>query len=142
MQFPYRAEVHSEIETEQIAKKFSDELKGGEVISLVGELGAGKTFFIKKALSNFGISWVNSPSFAIVNEYRNSFKFYHIDFYRVKSARELFDIGIYDYLNDKESIAFIEWGNLFANILPKERIEIQIKIVSNHSREIAIEKYK
>ena len=89
MVFPFQVIVSSESETENIAKAFSRELKGGEVIVLIGELGAGKTFFVKKTLENFNINWVNSPSFAIANEYDNSFKFIHIDFYRLKTAREL-----------------------------------------------------
>ena len=98
-------------------------------------------FFVKKTLTNFGITWVNSPSFAIVNEYKNSFKFYHIDFYRLKSSKELFDIGFNDYLNDKEAIVFIEWGNLFPQVLPKKRIEITLKMNSANTREILITKY-
>ena len=112
MEFPFKAVVESESETETIAKSFAAVLTGGEVVVLSGELGAGKTFFVKKTLINYGITWVNSPSFAIVNEYKNSFKFYHIDFYRLKSIKELFNIGFDDYLNDKDAIVFIEWGNL------------------------------
>jgi tRNA threonylcarbamoyladenosine biosynthesis protein TsaE len=131
----------SEEETEVIAKSFAAKLKNGEVVVLSGELGAGKTFFVKKTLTNFGITWANSPSFAIVNEYKNSHKFYHIDFYRIKSIRELIDIGFEDYLNDDEAIIFIEWGNLFPQILPEKRIEVSIEIKSDNSREIVITKY-
>ena len=133
--------IKSELETEAIAKTFAEQLKTGEVVVLSGELGAGKTFFVKKALANFGITWVNSPSFAIVNEYKNSHKFYHIDFYRIKSVNELLDIGFEDYLNDEDAIIFIEWGNLFSQVLPKKRIEIKIKANSDSSREIIITKY-
>ena len=141
MVFPFQATISSENETETIAKSFAAELNGGDVVVLSGELGVGKTFFVKRALSSFGITWVNSPSFAIVNEYKNSFKFYHIDFYRLKSSKELFDIGFNDYLNDKEAIVFIEWGNLFPQVLPKKRIEITLKMNSVNTREILISKY-
>jgi tRNA threonylcarbamoyladenosine biosynthesis protein TsaE len=141
MEFPFHTIASSENETESIAKLFASELKGGEIIVLVGELGVGKTFFVKKALISYGIAWVNSPSFAIVNEYKNSFKIYHIDFYRLKSAKELFDIGFNDYLNDNKSIVFIEWGNLFPQVLPKRRIEVDFKLISNDRREINITKY-
>ena len=140
MEFPFQAIISSENETEAIAKSFAADLVGGEVIVLLGELGAGKTFFVKKALTNFGITWVNSPSFAIVNEYKNSFRFCHIDFYRLKSVKELFDIGFDDYLNDKDAIIFIEWGNLFPEVLPAKRIEISLSIKSDTTREILINK--
>ena len=71
MEYPFEAIISSENETEAIAKSFASGLTGGEVIVLMGELGAGKTFFVRKALMNFGITWVNSPSFTIVNEYKN-----------------------------------------------------------------------
>ena len=138
MEFPFKAVVESESETETIAKSFAAVLTGGEVVVLSGELGAGKTFFVKKTLINYGITWVHSPSFAIVNEYKNSFKFYHIDFYRLKSIKELFNIGFDDYLNDKDAIVFIEWGNLFPEVLPHKRIEINFKMNSDNSREIRI----
>jgi len=138
MEFPFKAVVESESETETIAKSFAAVLTEGEVVVLSGELGAGKTFFVKKTLINYGITWVNSPSFAIVNEYKNSFKFYHIDFYRLKSIKELFNIGFDDYLNDKDAIVFIEWGNLFPEVLPHKRIEINFKMNSDNSREIRI----
>jgi tRNA threonylcarbamoyladenosine biosynthesis protein TsaE len=141
MEFPLQTIVSSEEETENLAKLFASELKGGEVIVLSGQLGVGKTFFVKKSLVNFGITWVNSPSFAIVNEYKNSFKFYHIDFYSLKSIKELFDIGFDDYLNDKGAIVFIEWGDLFPKVLPRKRIEINFKMNSDYSREIRIDKY-
>ena len=141
MELPFKTVVSSEVETEIIAKSFAEELLCGKVVVLQGELGAGKTFFIKKVLINFGINWANSPSFAIVNEYNNSFRFYHIDFYRLKSIKELFEIGFDDYINDKDAIVFIEWGNLFPQVLPRNRIEISIKMNSDNSREIRIQKY-
>ncbi len=141
MEFPFRVVLNSEEQTEKIANQFAKELVGGEVIVLSGELGAGKTFFVKKTLLNFGINWVNSPSFSIVNEYKSSYRFYHIDFYRLHSIKELFDIGLDDYFNEKNAIIFIEWGKLFPHVLPQRRIEINFKIISNNSREIFIRKY-
>jgi tRNA threonylcarbamoyladenosine biosynthesis protein TsaE len=141
MELPFQTVVRSEAETETIAKSFAKELSGGEVVVLQGELGAGKTFFIKKTLKDFGIDWANSPTFTIVNEYSNSFRFYHIDFYRLKTIKEIFEIGFDDYLNDKDAIVFIEWGNLFPQVLPHDRIEISIKMISDNSRDIQIQKY-
>lgn len=141
MDFPFQTLVASEEETNSITKLFSEELHGGDVVVLIGELGSGKTYFVKKTLANFGITWVNSPSFAIVNEYKNSFKFYHIDFYRLKSVNELINIGFNDYLNEDKAIIFIEWGNLFPQVLPRERIEVKLEMSSDNSRKIMISKY-
>lgn len=141
MDFPFQTLAASEEETNSIAKLFSEELHGGDVVVLIGELGSGKTYFVKKTLANFGITWVNSPSFAIVNEYRNSFKFYHIDFYRLKSVNELINVGFNDYLNEDKAIIFIEWGNLFPQVLPHKRIEVKLEMSSENSRKIMISKY-
>jgi len=113
----------------------------GDRIVLNGNLGSGKTFFIKAVLSSVGIKNVSSPTFAIVNEYQKDFHIYHFDFYRLKSASELFDIGWQDYLNDDDSIIFIEWGNRFPSVLPQVRIEINIEILNGTEREFSFEKY-
>ena len=138
MEFQNPILVNSEDETTSFAEDFSSTLNGGEVVVLNGNLGAGKTFFIKKLLNNFGIENTTSPSFAIVNEYLGKFKIYHFDFYRIEKINELFDIGFNDYLNNPDAITFIEWGNLFPQILPGKRIEIKIKIVDDTKREFII----
>lgn len=115
--------------------------KKGDRIILNGELGAGKTFFIKAALSSIGIKNVSSPSFAIVNEYQIDFPVYHFDFYRLKNSAELFDIGWQDYLNNEDSIIFIEWGNRFPEVLPNERIEITIDMKDGTEREFRFKKF-
>ena len=134
MEFPFERFSRSEPETEQIAKDFSTLVTGGTIIVLIGELGAGKTFFTKKLLHHFNINTANSPTFAIVNEYNGLKKFYHFDFYRINKAEELIDIGIEDYFSDNDAITLIEWGNLFPELLPKERFEIEIKFISDNER--------
>jgi tRNA threonylcarbamoyladenosine biosynthesis protein TsaE len=115
--------------------------KKGDRIVLNGNLGSGKTFFIRSSLKSIGISNVNSPSFAIVNEYYSSFKIYHFDFFRLKKSSELFDIGWQDYLNDDFSMIFIEWGNMFPEVLPDDRIEIQIEMFNGTKREFGFKKF-
>ncbi len=132
--------IFSEKETRDLAEEFALELKAGETIVVNGELGAGKTFFIKSAAGVLGINNVNSPTFALVNEYLGKFKIYHFDFYRINEIKELYDIGFDDYLNDDEAIVFIEWGNLFPDILPHTMTEIEIKVMEDFSREITIKK--
>ncbi|GIK61729.1 MAG: tRNA (adenosine(37)-N6)-threonylcarbamoyltransferase complex ATPase subunit type 1 TsaE [Ignavibacteriota bacterium] len=138
--FPFRINTRSEEESAILAADFIKLCTQGERIVLNGDLGAGKTFFIKAALASIGITNVNSPSFAIVNEYHNSSQIYHFDFYRLKNYVELLDIGWQDYLNDEESIIFIEWGNRFNSILPSKRIEINILTLTGSEREFSFEK--
>lgn len=121
-----KIEVHSEEETRKLALEFASGLKDGDIIVLNGSLGAGKTFFIREACRYFDINTVNSPTFALINVYNGRNKIYHFDFYRIEKIEELYDIGFEDYMDDEESICFIEWGNLFPEILPEKRIEINI----------------
>jgi len=142
MSFPYSHKSKSEVDTVLIADDFSSKLKNGMIIILNGDLGAGKTFFIKHVLQKFGINNTNSPTFAIVNEYMGDKVFYHFDFYRINKETELHDIGIEDYFNDEQSIIFIEWGNLFPHVLPKKRIEINISYINDNEREFNFIEYE
>lgn len=140
MEIPCTILVSSESETESLAQSFSNIIKEGDVIALNGELGSGKTFFIKSLCKSYGIKNVSSPSFAIVNEYDGIKKIYHFDFYRIKKITELYDLGFDDYLNDSDAIIFIEWAELWKEILPKHYYEIWIKFDNGSSRIIEISK--
>jgi len=135
LEFPYSKIVKSEEETAKLAAEFANRIRQGDVVVLNGQLGAGKTFFIKHVLLELGIDTVNSPSFAIINEYKEKIKFYHADFYRLKNIEELYDIGWQDYLNNDEAVLFIEWGNLLPAALPNKRLEIEIFLSEDFSRE-------
>ncbi len=138
MELPFKAILNSETDTKKIATDFSKIVKKGDVICLYGDLGSGKTFFVKSVCENFEINEVNSPTFAIVNEYFGKLKVYHFDFYRLKNSDELMDIGFYEYLNDKDAVLFIEWSEKFPEILPRNRIEIYLKFIDESKREIKI----
>lgn len=140
MNFPLVRRVFSEEETTRIAELFITQLRKGDVVVLNGNLGAGKTFFVKSAARAMKINGVNSPTFAIVNEYDNDKKIYHFDFYRIEDPAELFDLGYNDYLNNPEAITFIEWGDRLPGVLPVKRYDINIKVNEDLSREIKIEK--
>jgi tRNA threonylcarbamoyladenosine biosynthesis protein TsaE len=142
MAYPYVRKSKSEDDTRLIASEFTFNLKNGLVVVLNGELGAGKTFFIKQVLQNFNVTNANSPTFAIVNEYFGDKTFYHFDFYRINKESELHDIGIEDYFNDEQSIIFIEWGNMFPKVLPKKRIEISISYINEHERQFNFIEYE
>ena len=142
MKFPYSLKIFSEDETRQLAGEFSNSIGPGDVVILNGDLGTGKTFFVKALAKNFGITNVSSPTFAIVNEYSGTRKIYHFDFYRIEKAGELFDIGINDYLNDTDAITFIEWGNLFPEVLPAKTIEIIITMDDELNRNFSFIKHE
>jgi len=134
VQLPLIKLVNSQEETISLAEEFADFLNAGSVVALNGELGTGKTFFVKSVLKKYEIENVNSPTFAIVNQFTGRVKVNHFDFYRINKLNELHDIGFDDYLDD-ESITFIEWANLAQEILPHRRIEVNIKIIDECSRE-------
>lgn len=142
MNYPFEKAVASTEETTELAVAFANQINFGQPVVLNGNLGAGKTFFIKQACSVWGIKNVSSPSFAIVNSYGNTRIIYHFDFYRIKNREELLEIGFNDYLNDTEAIIFIEWGNLVPEVLPVRRIEINIEILEDTKRYFRFEKYE
>jgi len=102
MSFNYLRKSKSEDDTILIANEFAVKLKIGMIIILNGDLGAGKTFFIKQILQKFNVTNTSSPTFAIVNEYSGDKTFYHFDFYRINKENELHNIGIEDYFNDEQ----------------------------------------
>jgi len=140
MKFPFVQNIYSEEETINLAKSFSSIVQKGDCVSLIGNLGTGKTFFTKVLCKEFSIDNANSPTFALLNVYLGKEKFFHFDFYRVRSEQELLDIGLYDYLNDDEAISMIEWADLFPAVLPKKRYEILITLNGDFSRTFTIRK--
>jgi tRNA threonylcarbamoyladenosine biosynthesis protein TsaE len=117
-----------EIDTIRLGEKTATLLKPGDIIALEGELGTGKTVFVKGVARGLQISeHVTSPTFNIVHSYEsNSMTLHHFDVYRVNDEDELFEIGFEEYLN-KEDICIIEWADLIKNMLPENTIWIKIE---------------
>ncbi len=132
----------SERETDEIAGELKDLFSPGAVVELVGNLGSGKTYFVKSFCKHLGIANAGSPSFAIVNEYEGNIKVIHFDFYRIKKIEELYDIGFHEYLNNEQAIIFVEWGELFESILPLRRYQVNIIIKTDNKRIIKLYKYE
>lgn len=107
-------------ETQEIAKKFSEALKPGDIVALNGDLGVGKTAFTAGLAAGLGISnCVSSPTFTIINEYRNGkTPLYHFDLYRLASEDDLYDIGIDEYI-DGIGICVFEWPQLAESLAEK-----------------------
>ena len=134
-------ETHSDEETISAGISFSSRLKPGSVVAFFGELGAGKTRFIKGICKGLGVhEHVASPTFTIVNEYNiGGLKIYHFDFYRMKSVDELREIGFDEYF-EGNCIVLIEWADRVVNILPPHRYDIHLQLGKNeYSRRIDIE---
>lgn len=118
--------VESVEETERLGHKLGQSLGGGEVITLDGDLGAGKTSITKSIALGLGIEeHITSPTFTIVNEYEGRCPLYHFDVYRIGDPEEMYDIGYEEYLNS-EGVCVIEWSSLIESILPDKRLEIVI----------------
>ena len=111
------------------------------VFAFFGQMGAGKTTFIKALCNALGVEDdVNSPTFTIVNEYRSAkgFPVYHFDFYRINSIREAYDIGIDEYFGG-EGISLIEWSEKIEDLLPDECFRVYVQVDELGNRSIRIE---
>ena len=115
---------HNENETKKLATQIASKLNIGDIIVLTGELGSGKTKFTEGFLSYFNLDKeISSPTFTIVNEYKNqNISIFHFDVYRLEDVDEFYAIGGDEYFNS--GISIIEWGELIKDALPKDYIEI------------------
>ena len=112
-----------------IARQFIDAMEGRTIFALYGKMGVGKTTFTKALCEELGVQDViNSPTFAIVNEYEDGHgsPIYHFDFYRIKRLTEAYDIGFEEYL-DSGCLCLIEWPELIEDLLPEETVRVTIE---------------
>lgn len=116
-------------ETKMFARRFARELSAGDVVLLEGQLGAGKTLFVKAVAAAFGYAGeVTSPSFTLMNIYRTPVvDLYHFDFYRIASLQEARDIGVEEYLGGS-GICLLEWAGRFPALLPDAYYLVEILI--------------
>jgi tRNA threonylcarbamoyladenosine biosynthesis protein TsaE len=132
----YKITTNSELETIEIAQNFESERFPNMIICLNGELGSGKTVFVKGIANALGITdTVTSPTFNIIKEYDGEIPLYHLDVYRLDGKTD--GVGIEEYYN-KGGIVVIEWADSIVNILPEERLDIKIKVVDENKRVMVI----
>ncbi len=126
--------------TMELAENIESEKFPGMVICLIGDLGSGKTMFVKGFAESLGIEeTVTSPTFTIIKEYLNGeMPLYHMDVYRVHE--DVKSLGLNDYFN-KQGITIIEWSDLIEDYLPKERLEIKFNIINENTRVITLKPY-
>lgn len=135
-------QTHCPEETQTIGKQIGASLKIGDVIALVGDLGAGKTCLTQGIARGIGIAShevVNSPSYTLINEYAGEIPIYHIDLYRLQHHGEIVDLGLEEYL-EGTGICIIEWADRMANLLPTNRIQITITWVDESTRRIELQR--
>ena len=131
---------HSEAETEALGEKLARSLpERGAVIAMYGELGAGKTAFVRGLARGLEVDGtVTSPTFTIVNELYGKRDLFHFDMYRLGSADELFDIGWGDYL-DRGGVCAVEWSENVPEAFDGSEIRVSIEKCSDSTRKITIE---
>ena len=128
----------SPAETERIGQELARALGPGDVVALIGELGAGKTCFVQGVARGLGVTThATSPTFVLVNEYRGRWPVHHVDAYRTESLTELLDLGLAE-LFDGEGVTLVEWADKLRALLPARTVEVQIAGVGDEPRRITI----
>ncbi len=124
-----------------LGEKFAADVQPGTVVCLQGELGAGKTHFVKGMAKALGIDPdnVSSPTFTLINEYSGATPLYHFDCYRMESPREALEIGAEEYFY-RDGISVIEWPEKIESLIPPEAIWILIEVPDRKSRKFVIRK--
>ena len=131
--------TNSEQETEALGERFARDLPGGTVVAMYGDLGAGKTAFVRGMARGMGLSCrVSSPTFTIVNEYLGPRELIHFDMYRLSGADELFDIGWEDYLA-RGAVCAVEWSENVRDAFYGDEIRVTIEKLGDSQRKITIE---
>lgn len=128
-------------DTENIAAEIAEKLKGGGFLALYGEMGAGKTAFVRglvKALCPECLPLVHSPTFAIVNEYiGKDVRIYHFDLYRLRDEDDLLSTGFYDYI-ENGGITVTEWSENFESAIPPEALKLKIERTGENERRFTL----
>ncbi len=127
--------TYSPEQTQKLAAKFTSSLKLGDVVGLVGQLGAGKTQFVKGMAQYFGYTEnVNSPTFVLMQIYSIEGKdqsikqLCHVDAYRIVSSTDILNIGIEEYLGRQDTLVVVEWPEKIVNIMPQNTIYIEFSL--------------
>lgn len=134
-----RLQLHSIDDTEQLARALAQSLSVPMTLALIGSLGAGKTEIARRLCANLGVpaDSVTSPTYVLVQRYQGRFRIYHLDFYRLNSCDEAWDLGLDEWLVEP-ALTIIEWADRFADTWPDDVVTVQITQQQNGSRIVDI----
>lgn len=140
IEMQYKMLTYSEDDTFELAQNIESEKFSNMVICLTGDLGSGKTMFAKAFANAMNIDDnITSPTFNIIKEYDSGdMKLFHMDVYRLSEVKQ--DLGIPEYFK-KGGVTIIEWADLIPELLPKNRLEIKIRILEENTRQFTITPY-
>ncbi|MGA3079295.1 MAG: tRNA (adenosine(37)-N6)-threonylcarbamoyltransferase complex ATPase subunit type 1 TsaE [Bryobacteraceae bacterium] len=130
----------SEEETIALGERLARTLARGATVLLIGNLGAGKTTLAKGIVQGLGAApadEVSSPTFTLIHEYGSPPAVYHVDLYRLDSARDAATLGL-DELFDSAALVIVEWGERFPELMPPDRVEIRLRALADDEREIEL----
>ena len=124
-------QINSLAELNLVVDELEQLISTQKIFILYGDLGSGKTTLIKTLLQRLNVQHVNSPTFSIINNYYSSTngEIYHVDGYRIENEDEVENLGFQDII-DEDCLCFIEWPEKFLNFLPKNYVEIKIKVLN------------
>jgi len=127
-------------DTERLGRKLGALLFPGAVVALIGQLGAGKTHFVRAVAEGLQVrnpAAVNSPTFVLIQEYPARLPIYHFDAYRLKTSREFAELGVEEYFRG-DGVCLVEWADRVHDTMPEERLEIRIAVVGETERSFTI----
>ena len=129
-------------ETKALGRRLGAEARPGSIITLGGDLGAGKTTLTRFIAQGLGVqdNYITSPTFSIIHEYQGRLPLYHMDLYRLQELSEDDELGLEDYLYG-EGLCVIEWPNRLGEMLPPRRLHIELTIISEDSRQAVIREF-
>jgi tRNA threonylcarbamoyladenosine biosynthesis protein TsaE len=132
-------ELNSEAETQQLGRALGAVAQPGLVVTLVGNLGAGKTRFVQAAAEGLDIprEAVNSPTFVLIHEYEGRLPVYHFDTYRLGDIDEFLELGVDEYMSG-DGVCFIEWADRMEEVLPRDRLTISFEITGELTRRLTL----
>jgi len=131
--------ILNQIELETFAKKLGQLVCAGDVLCMTGDLGAGKTTFTQSFAKGLDVEdYVTSPTFTLIHEYDGRVPLYHFDVYRINHVSEMEDLGYEEYFYGN-GVCVIEWASLIEEVLPKDRLWIEIKVTGVESRQICFD---